>query len=256
MNIAKQHKEFKLRLNKVDSNHDIDFRPNQIDSFIDAAAIFMIEHYGELKPFAKSQFGKDLFSTLLIKYPDQPELLPSSSTGQQYEFLLSSLKYKYLHLDRAYVQCGTNVVPISLITHDEQDKLNDHYTKPSFLWKRLLGIIGKSSTTTGSSLYVYSDVVLGSTKKLRIEYIKYPNKVFFGNYDTIEYLDCQRRSNLNFPVEDCNQYKKKTDAPVNSELPESYHDLQVDVAVWLATGKTENQLLNNFLNNKLINLPS
>ena len=256
MNIAKQHKEFKIRLNKVDSNHDIDFKPNQIDSFLDNAAIFMIEHYGELKPFTKSQFSKDLFSTLLVKYPDQPELIPTSSTGQQYEFPLANLKYQYHHLDRAYVQCGTNVVPITMITHDEQDKLNDQFTKPNFLWKRLLGIIGKSSATSKSSLYVYSDVALGTTKKLRIEYVKYPTTVFFGGYDSIEYLDCLKRQNNNLPTEGCNQYKKKGDIPVNSELPTSYHDLQVDVAVWLATGKTENQLLNNFLNNKLINLPS
>lgn len=255
MNIAKQHKEFKIRLNKVDSNHDIDFKPNQIDSFLDGAAIFMIEHYGELKQFGKSQFTKDLFSTLLVKYPDQPELLPTSSTGQQYEFSLANLKYKYHHLDRAYVQCGTNVVPVTMITHDEQDKLNDEYTKPKFLWKRLLGIIAKSSTTPKSSLYVYSDVALNATKKLRIEYVKYPNRVFFGGYDSIEYIDCKKRES-NDPAEDCNRYKKRTDTPVSSELPESYHDLQVDVAVWLATGKTENQLLNNFLNNKLVNLPS
>lgn len=254
MNIAKQHSEFKLRGNKVDSNHYIDLFPNQIDSFLNEAANFIVEHYGELRSFGKTQFNKDLFGTMLVMYPDQPAINPIDSQGQQYEYDLSNLKYDYYHLDRAYVQCGNLVVPVSLFTGDEQHKLNDAYQKPSFLWKRLLGKIGKSSVSSSTSLYVYSDVDLND-KELRIEYVKKPSQVYFGNYDSIEYIDCKKRES-SFPTEDCNQYYKIGDAPRNSDLPESIHSLQVDVAVWLFTSKTENQFLNSFITNKISNLPS
>lgn len=253
MNISKQHQEFKIRANKIDSNHYEDLKPNQIDSFFDAAALFICNHYGELFEFNKTQFNKDLFGTLLVKYPDQPKLVVYEKEGTQHEYLLSSLKYDYLHLDRCYVQCEGQVIPISLIQLDEQHKFNDAYQKPSFKWKRLLGNIAKSSNNSGTSLYIYSDVDL-TAKDVRVEYVKQPRKVFFGYYDSIEYLDCMKRSLLN-PTEDCNQFYKKTDSPINSDLPESSHDLQVDVAVWLATGKTENQFLNNFISQKISALP-
>jgi len=257
MNIFKQHQEFKIRGNKVDSNHYVDLFPNQIDSFLNGAADFIIEHYGELRDFGKTQFNKDMFGTLLVMFPDQPALIPNVAQGQQYEYRLSNLKYDYAHLDRAYVQCGNMVVPVSLFVGDEQHKLNDAYQKPSFLWKRLLGKIGKSSVGNNTSLYVYSDVDLND-KELRIEYVRRPKKVFFGGYDSIEYINCQRLNNVpNQPIlEDCNQYYKIIDSPVNSDLPESMHSLQVDIAVWLFTSKTENQFLNSFITNKISNLPS
>lgn len=254
MIIAKQHSEFKLRANKVDSNHYEDILPSQIDSFLNNAALFICNHYGELFEFGKSQFSKDMFGSLLVKYPDQPGLNPSATVGQQHEYELSGLKYKYLHLDRAYVQSDNIVVPVALMRNDEQMKFNDRFQKPSFKWKRLLGNIGKSSTKEAASLYVYSDVSLDE-KELRVEYVKVPKPVFFGGYNSIEYLDCKKRKTGGFTTEDCNQFYKKEDTPVNSDLPESYHDIQVDIAVWLATSKTENAFLSNFLSNKLASLP-
>lgn len=253
MTIALQHKEFDIRANKIDTNNYINLKPSQKDSFLNEASLFICNHYGELFEFQKTQFNKDLFGTLLVKYPDQPELYPSLA-GDTYEVLFSNLKYDYLHLDSAYVKCGSQYVTVKMLDSDSQGKLNTAFQKPSFKWKRLLGTIGKSSTGQGSSLYIYSDVNLTSYP-IRIEYIKKPVKVFFGYYDSIEYLDCIKRETEGFDVENCNQYYKSTDTPVNSDLPETYHSLQVDVAVWLATGKTENQFISNFISNKLSAMP-
>lgn len=253
MTIALQHKEFDLRCNKVDTNNYINLKPSQKDSFLNEASLFICNHYGELFEFHKTQFNKDLFGTLFVKYPDQPELFPTAS-GDCYEVSLSNLKYDYLHLDSAYVKCGNGYVTVKMLNADNHGKLNTAFQKPSFKWKRLLGTIGKSSTGQGTSLYIYSDVDL-TQYPIRVEYIKQPRKVFFGYYDSIEYLDCQKRQLSGFKVENCEQYYKSTDAPVNSDLPETYHSLQVDIAVWLATGKTENQFISNFITNKLSALP-
>jgi hypothetical protein len=254
MVIAEQHQQFKIRMNKLNSLHYEDLLPYQIDSKLNEAALFICNHYGEIFQFNTTQFNKDMFGTLLIKYPDQPKLVLFGKTDNQYEYQLNTLKYPYLHLDRCYVQCGTQIVPVSMIRHDEQHKLNDAFQKPSFKWKRLLGIIGKSSVGSNTSLYIYSDVDL-TAKDVRIEYVKIPRKVFFGYYDSTEFLDCNFRQSNGFRTEDCNLYYKKTDAPVNSDLPASYHDLQVDVAVWLTTGNTENQFLNQFISQKIQMLP-
>jgi hypothetical protein len=248
MNIVKQHQEFKLRLNKVDSNNYQDLKPYQIDSFLNDAALFIIQHYGELFKFQGTQSNKDLFGTLLVKYPDQPALTPDSFAGIQYEYNLKNLKYKYMHLDRAYIQCGTSIIPVSIIRHDEQHKFNDAFQRPSYKWKRLLGIIGKENDTDNTSLYIYSDVSL-LDKELRVEYIRMPKQVFFGSYDSIEYINCQQNSG------NCDEYYKVGDLQVNSDLPETYHSLQVDVAVFLASGKTENYNLSQFINNKIQSLP-
>lgn len=249
MTIAKQHQEFKLRFNKIDSNHYQDLKPWQIDSFLNQASLFIVENYGELNNHEFTQVNKDVLGSLVIKYPEQPEVVPFAVKDNQYEYRLDTLKYEYHHLVRVYIYCNRLIIPVSLIKHDDQLKLNDSYQKPSFKWKRLPAVIGKSSTVEGKSLYVYSDVDL-EKKKLRIEYIKFPKQVYFGGYDSIEFIDCEKNNGA-----DCGQFYNTGDLPVNSDLPESYHDLQVDIAVMLAANKIENINLLNLVQNKLVNLP-
>ncbi len=254
MIIAQQHQLFKLRVNKVNSLHYEDMLPYQIDAKLDEAAIFICQHYGEFGNFNSTQFNKDLFGNLLVSYPDQPELTNPIISDEKYEYVLDNLKYEYLHLDSAYVKCGKSYIKVALFTGDEKDILNSSYNRPSFKFKRLCGKVAKSSQSQKTSLYIYSDVDL-TTKAVRLEYIKYPKKVFFGYYDSLNFIDCKKRESSGFRVEDCNNYYKIGDAPVNSEFSESLADLQVDIAVWLTTGKTENQFLNSFISQKIQALP-
>lgn len=244
MNIARQHWEFKLRFNKLNSNHKEDMNPAKIDSLLNQAPIWIIQNYGQA--FEKFQFLKDMFATLVVKYPEQEDLSVFNSTDNVYEFKMANLKYPYFHLVRAYAKCNDEIVKVSIIRHDETYKLTSHYSKPNYKWHRVLGEIGRSSDGDGQSLYVHSDVELTS---LRVEYIKQPKEVFFGKYNTIEYVHCVRNNGAN-----CEQYYSETDSPVDSEFPEQYHSFQVDVAVYLAAGKTENINLQQLLATNLIKL--
>lgn len=244
MDISRQHWEFKMRFNKLNSNHKEDLNEAKIDSLLNQAPIWIIQNYGQY--FEKYSFLKDMFSTLVVKYPEQPEVAPFNVTDNVHEFKLSNLKYPYFHLAKAYVKCNGQYIFVSIIKHDEGQKLNSYYTKPNFKWGNLLGEIGRSSDGLGQSLYVYSDVQL---TKLKIEYLKQPKEVFFGNYNSVEFIHCQRTSGVN-----CEQFYSTNDAPVSSEFPEQYHSFQVDVAVYLASGNTENVNLQRLLENNLIKI--
>lgn len=251
MNIARQHWEFKLRFNKLNSNHYENLNSAKIDALLNAAPIWLIQHYGHM--FEEYQFLKDMFSTLVVKFPEQPLLSANNSQITdfiQHEYKLSDLKYPYFHHVQSYAICGNQRIPISIIKHDNSQKFNSKVIKPNYKWKRLLGQIGRSTVgrdgSTGESLYVYSDKQLD---KIQIEYLKQPKEVFFGDYDSIEYINCQRNNGS-----ECNQFYNKNDDPVDSELASQYHDFQVDVAVYLASGKTENINLQKLLSSNLIKI--
>ena len=244
MNIARQHWEFKLRFNKLNSNHKVDLNAAKIDSLLNQAPIWLIQNYGQV--FEKYQFLKDMFATLVVKYPEQPEVSVFNSQDGVYEFKLNTLKFPYFHHVKSYVKCGDNYIFVSIIKHDEGKKLTSFYTKPKFKWGRMLGEIGRSSDSSGQSLYVYSDKQL---TKLKIEYIKQPKEVFFGAYNSIEYIHCERNNGSN-----CEQFYSTNDDPVDSEISSQYHSFQVDVAVYLASGKTENVNLQQLLGNNLIKI--
>lgn len=241
MNIARQHWEFKLRFNKLNSNHKEDLNPAKIDSFLNQAPIWMIHNYGQM--FEKYQFLKDMFSTLVVK----DELVDVFNVANNvYEFKLNNLKEDYFHHVRSSVSCNGSYIDVSIMEHDEGHKRTSFYTKPNYKWKRLLGEIGRSSDGTGQSLFVYSDKVLTT---INITYLKQPQEVFFGGYDSIEYVHCIRTNQNN-----CNQFLNQNSDPVNSDLPEQFHNFQVDVAVFLASGKTENINLQRLLKDNLIKI--
>lgn len=248
MNIAKAHWEFKARANRLVTSHYRDLLPIHIDAKINEAQSFFLEHFAEVHklPFEMTQQRIDMVSTLLI---DEGTVTPDSVSGNVYEFRLNNLTEKYAHLARAYAVCGTDPIEINIRKHDELSRvLRDQFTRPSRKWGRLVGIFRKDSAVDGqSSLYVYSE--LGWTiSGIVPEYIKQPRDVFFGGYDTVEYLDCIGRGLAN-----CSStYLNSSDDPVDSELPELYHSLLVDIAVMLYYGVTDNPRLYQYTQSKIV----
>lgn len=252
MTIAQQHKEFKIRLNRVDSNHDQDFLPWEIDSFLNRAALFMLDHYGELREFGKGQFHKDLLAPFTIVYPEQEELPLTVVDTTLYEVPFSSLKYDYHHLIRAYFHLNDINIEVSILPLDKISLSEDAITGSDLKWGKLIGYIGKSSMEDSSSLYLRSSDDL-STKRIRLEYVRIPKAVFYGGYDTIEYLRCVQ---LGGGQSECGQYYNANTDPVDSEFPSSYHSLQVDIAVYLASGSIGNIPLSQFLERTINSLPN
>lgn len=254
INIAEIHRLVKLRLNRLDSNHDQDFLPIDIDTMIDQATLRLIDFVNTNTE--RTQIMKDILSPFKVSWPDQPELTPDTvtafdSTSNLYllDFNLDNLKYEYYKFMRAWVTCKDFSAPLSIITSDEQQKLNNSFIRSNRLWGRYVGMFIKQIDKEKPVLRVYSDGV--QDLKLKIEYIKRPKKVFLGGYDSIEYIECKRRNDQYGQSESCSQYYNINSAPVDSELGAGAMELLIDMVVFLLSGVTENQLVLQITNTEI-----
>lgn len=233
------HYEIKRRANKLNSNHYEDLSKLELDRLINESQVFLMEHIGEANqlPFESNQQRMDILSSFVVKYGNkdyqQPELDPVLIEDGLYELDYNLLRFDYAHTVRAFVKCNDRIIQVIFKRHDElSSSLDDEYQKPSVQWDRILGTLGKSSNGTSLYLYVPTGVTLS---KVRVEYLKKPRDVFSGGYDTLQYVACKKEG-----LSDCSQFYSSTDSIVHSEVNEHYHDLIVDIAVYLFTGETEN----------------
>lgn len=215
------HYNFKLRVNKINSQHKKDLSPAEIDEILnDAISIWKEQQYSgnnNKKLGAEViQQQTDNLSSLLVQFPVQPMITSSLVTEGVYEFPLSTTKglvYPYLHLMRVFGKiknCNEKVV-IEVVEHDDISfVLNDPFKKPSNgYFKRLVATFGKSSQPgIESSLFVYTDNF--QIDGIYPEYYKKPNVVSLGGYKDIN-----------------NNLKTK----VECDLPESFHTQIIDIAV-------------------------
>ena len=226
MNINEMHFEVKFRANKLDTQVLRDLPPAHIDRAINAATVDYVEGFysGKMSTaydlgFEVTQQRTDMLSTLVVKNPEQPDLAPVNfdSTLNVYEFPFSSLVYPYAHHLRTYLytDCGgISLTNAQIVQHDDLNViLVDPLRKPSLKWRRCVASIGKTNGNIGdSSLYVYTDGQF-AVNSVRIEYIKKPVIVYFGGYNSLDGL------------------YTTGDPQVNSDLPEQYHSLLVDMTV-------------------------
>lgn len=224
INIKKVHTKFKFDYNKLDSNHKQDFVPAYIDLIINSAVLEFVQviysgNSGKMNKygFEVTQNRIDMLSELVIN--DEPKRTPSELRTGVFEYPLRWLNEDYLHHIRSYIDTDCGPINLKIVQHDDMNRiLNDEFQRPNRGWKRIPANFARSSSGEGRSLYIYTNDLF-DVSDVQFEYIKKPNKVFFGNYDTIEYCS----GDLNFP-------NKETD-PINLDLPEEYLDYIVDIAV-------------------------
>lgn len=233
MTIQELHYEIKLAYNKIDSNHKKDLAPAQIDRIINKSQLELVNliYAGDktsnmnVGGFESTQLATDLISILTVKQPDQPKSTPDNIDllRNVYEFKFKNLKYPYLDLIRLYLDTDCKNMSIGKIYQSSHDDLSmiltDAMTQPSKQWRRAIASIGKDSTDpTNSSVYIYTG---GEFKiySIDMEYLRQPKKVFFGGYDTLEYLSG-----------DSTGYQS-TDPPVDCEFPNRTQYLLVDIVV-------------------------
>jgi hypothetical protein len=215
------HYNFKLRYNKIDSQHKKDLNPAEIDEILnDAIKIWCETQYSGnniTKQGAEvTQQKIDNLSSLLIQFPVQPLVTSSLITEGVYEFPLSETKgliFPYFHLMRVYgkITGCSEKVETSIIQHDDLTYvLSDPFKKPSNkFFKRLVATFGKSSIPEiESSLFIYTDGF--PIDGIYPEYYKKPNIVSIGGYKDIN-----------------NVIKTK----VECDLPEPFHTQIIDIAV-------------------------
>lgn len=218
--IEEMHYDFRFKADKVDTLANQDFSPAEIDWLLNEAQDRLLKSkYGLTNtyraPFENIQKRIDDLSTLVVKYPRQPDITPVRQ-NDIYEIKLSTLEEDYLFMirARAYVQdCDwANLKPVE---HDDLNEiLIDPFNKPST--ETLPITYGKSSDEEGSSIYIYPGSLIVTS--VRLEYLKQPAKMSLGTY---VYLD-----GITYPRTNC-------------ELPEHVRSELVDLAVSLAKAYSE-----------------
>jgi len=139
--------------------------------------------------------------------------------------------------------CTKEVKVDQVQTDDLNDALIDPFNRPNFNTGDVLGVFGQSSissvtvlnpTGTGS-LYLYTDGTF-TVDEVFIEYIKYPARMWFGNYDITS--DLRPKSGSNVYV-----YQTGVDSPVHCELNSHVLGEIVDLAVLIASQLIEDPQL-------------
>lgn len=228
MNIDQMHHEFKLEKNKIDSLALMDFIPVEIDAYINKSIWFFLKSRYKInknsnKGFETNQDRITQLSNLHIKSPElQPGIVPTLVSNGIYKIELKDLAYEYLFLTKASgvitkTGCTIKRVRIKL---QQTDDLNTVYSSPDFNWGIVNGQFGKtdSGTVTNSeksALYLYTEED-SQISTIYIDYIKYPNRVFFSGY---AHIDGQSVS---------------TDPKINCDIDAGFHDEIIRQAVAFA----------------------
>jgi len=229
INPKKIHQQFKFKYNKLDSNHKQDFPPAFIDDLANSALFYYVEMFYSgnnskaiRMGFEVTQQRMDMLSDFVIPAEvEGPKELIKHPNGV-YEFSFGDLKYTYKHLVRTFVSTDCGIINITPKQHDDLNiLLNDEYQKPSRAWKRIPSKIAKSSKDSGSSLYLYTNEEF-TIDTIQIEYLKAPDKIFSGGYDTLDFL-CGEEA------------PSKESDPIKTDLSECYLDTLVDIMVALAS---------------------
>jgi hypothetical protein len=236
MTIRGMHAQFDLESDRISSGALLDFNAREKDDYLNKAIwLFIKQHYDpDKKPpsggFETKQFNIDALRSIVAKFPDQPALNVVSTTNSQvFELPLSLLKYEYLHLIRGQVSIVKNnckkLVPFDLLEHDDDYTT---YNKPSYKWNRIIARFGMSSQSPSTTLNPQKGSIYFETggdfdiENVRTEYLRYPNKVFFGGYNEI------------------NGIYTTLSPPVNCDIDSAFHQEIVSIAVREALRDTQN----------------
>ena len=225
MTITEAHYQFKLNMDRIDSQSTQDFNVAEIDWLLNEAALIFLKRRTSTsnkkqKGFEADQKRIDDLSTLVIKYPLQGQIVPIANFGV-YELNLSDLAFEYFQLIALSgdVNISDNCVKklqFKLIQHDDYiGVLKDPFNSPS--QEFIPYNFGRSSVGNSSSIYMYPGQYTISA--VYPEYIKLPQKVSFGNYTYI----------------DGNVYP-----PTTFDLPEHTHVEIIDIACEIAALNIEN----------------
>jgi len=245
MRIEEMHYDFDVKVDKVDSLSNRNFNVAQKDWLLNEAQWILLKEVYDItrrdqQSFEVTERRTQDLKNLHIKSPlPQPALTTISLGNGVYEAPLDGLVYEFLYATRLRADitkgsCTKNVGVSMSTTDDLNDSLLDPFHKPRFNSGDVLSVYGRSETSGNTqnnlygagSLYVYSDGTF-TVDSVYIDYIKYPNRMWFGTYDLTNDLRTKTVSNTYV-------YEAGVDSPVHSDLNAHVHQKIVDLAVMLA----------------------
>lgn len=238
MTIERIHQQIKFRLNKLNSNHKEDLPVEFIDDAINKVMLDYVEIFysGNMtKPyklgFEITQQRMDMLITLVV--PETNLTFSAFDAG----IYVANLPVLYRHFIRGHVipeECNKKI-PITIVSHNDLDKkLRSINQQPSLKWDRCLGIFKNNQLFLYTGTYTLSDVL--------IEFIRTPINVFYGGYDSLEFIAGDTTAPQN------------GDPKIDPIIPEDYHDLLVDMVVQYLASLIEDVNQYNFQKEKIQSL--
>jgi len=225
MTIQEAHYDFKTKLDKVDSLKKRNFLTHEIDWILNEAQLMFLKTRSDQNNVNRTGFEttskrKTDLRTLQIKSPGrQPGLVPVLAQVDVYELPIDNFEYKCFKLTNLTVKAEKNdctklIYDVKAVQHDDLNEyLRRDFYKPSFNWSRIIYVEGSGSVPSSTgSIYLYTDGF--NIIEVYPEYLKLPEKVWFGNYNSLD-----------------GQYLANIDSPVSFEFPEAVHNEIVDLAV-------------------------
>jgi hypothetical protein len=187
MTLSEAHYAFKLNMDRVDKASSLDFNTLEIDWILNEAQLtFVKQRLGRFPSYEVNQKRTDDLSSLHVKYPLQGIITPTLLDGV-YEIKLNSLDYKYLRLLRGTTTAKKSGCTYSVgLKFSQTDDLNeifkDPFNSPSI--DNLPYNFGTASDGDGTSIYIYPGDL--EVEGVKLEYIRYPKRIHFGNYTYID----------------------------------------------------------------------
>jgi hypothetical protein len=205
MNIQELHYSFNLKVDKVDSLNEDSFNDVERDWILNyAISVFVKQRFGttNVKKGGLETSTKRI-DDLRSLHKKQFEITPTLYSTNLYEAALNNITnpstlvvpkdYWFTTRLRADVRSGTctkNVGVNTTQTDDLNEALTYKFYKPSFKWGRLLATFNDDSVDNENpddilgSIFLHTDSF--EVVKLYIDYIKMPNRVWLGTYNTLD----------------------------------------------------------------------
>jgi len=214
MNIQEMHYDFKMKLNKVDSQQYKNLRIPEIDWVLNEAAELFVKMVAEPRTrtylgFEKSQRNTDDIRTLVVK----DTILNTNGS-----FILPN-NYMYYVKGKVTISKSncTKLGTLKIRQHDDEYQISP-FDNSSFEWSEVNGVFNNGGIEIERGLDFNVD-------RLTLTYIKKQNTMFYA-----EGFPGGKYSNLKGDVlvgtQDC-------------ELPEQAHREVIDIAVLLITGQLQ-----------------
>ncbi len=216
MTIEQQHYDFKMKLNKIDSQQYRNLIIPQVDWILNEAQELFVKMISN--PRLATQYGYEIGTRTLMDIRtvvvEDEEVLVVNNVAilpEKFWIYVSS----YCRMKKG--DCEKDSLKTYIKQHEE-DFENNSFDKSSFTWKIINGIFNEDGIKLFSEDFEILKFYLSYIKKLR--YI-HNAKDFRGGTYTIP--------GESIPLQ----------GSVNCELPESTHREIVDIAVLLATGQLQ-----------------
>ena len=216
MTIEEQHYDFKMKLNKIDSQQYRNLIIPQIDWLLNEAQELFVKMVSN--PRIATQYGYEIGTRTLmdirtVVVEDERVVPVSNIVTLPTDFWIYVSSYSRI----SRRNCRKNSVKTFIRKHDE-DFENSYFDKSSFTWKTVNAIFNEEGIKLFTKDFTVDAFYLSYIKKLK--YIHNAKDFRGGSYI--------------LPGESA-----PLEGSVNCELPESTHREIVDIAVLLATGQLQ-----------------